>query len=151
MNATRREALRKVGLAASLITIPAVAGTVINNRAEAAVRADRALFEAIDDWRRAGEAYRNCGDVDDDTLDELCARDSAAAVKILDTVPATLAGLRALCEFGAEMMETERVIGSTLGDYYPRGTPDDCGPDAEILFITAILRAARTLLPGEGL
>lgn len=35
MNATRRELLRKAGLAGSLITIPAVAGTVINNRAEA--------------------------------------------------------------------------------------------------------------------
>jgi hypothetical protein len=66
MNTTRRDALRKIGLAGSLIAIPDIAGALVG-RAEAGVCAlpagepDRALFEAIRDWRVINIAYLGLG------------------------------------------------------------------------------------------
>jgi hypothetical protein len=156
MNTTRRDALRKIGLAGSLITIPAVAGVMATNRAEAATcslpagEPDRALFEAIRDWRVINIAYLGIDGWEDEDCDALSNQQSAAVLRVFDIAPTTLAGLRALCEFGAELMSSQRTVGSDLGAYTPGGSIGVSAPSAEELLITALNRAAATLLPAAS-
>lgn len=73
MNATRREILRKAGLTGALITIPAIAGAVVSNRAEAAVcaappvSAHDPLLEAIEEYRAGLAAYDAADELEDGT------------------------------------------------------------------------------------
>ncbi len=68
-------------------------------------------------------------------------------LRVLDIAPTTLTGLRALCEFGAELMNSQHTLGSDMGAYTPGGSIGVSAPSAEELFITALNRAAATLLP----
>jgi hypothetical protein len=153
MNTTRREVLRKAGLAGSLITIPAIAGAIVSNRAEAAVCAapasepDRALFEAIRDWRAVNVVYLGVEGDDWDDIDALSAQHASAVLRVFDIAPTTAAGLRALCEFGAELMSSQQAVGSDLGSYSPGGTPTTTAPSAEVLLIAMLNRVAASLLP----
>lgn len=144
-NLTRRAALRSITTTGLAATIAAPAAASIP-----AGEPDRALFEAIRDWRAINVVYLGVEGDDWEDIDALSAQHAAAVLRVFDIAPATLAGLRALCEFGAELMSSQHTVGSDLGCYSPGGTIEVAAPSAEELLITALNRTAAALLPASS-
>lgn len=103
-------------------------------------------LDAISEWSRASAHLWSLEGVPDEVMDAAVDADSTAAVRALTTVPTSLEGLRAFCEFGAKMsvVERERTEPGMAGFY-----PASGDQDAEELFMATLLRAATTLLPSS--
>ncbi len=107
------------------------------------------VYEAIAEWKRASDAYYGM-DTDDGMSDEamnaLTNADAAASFRALTTVPATLAGLLAFCQFGNEAVRLNRLYFSGgLRDW----TPGPNAEDAEGLFFATLTTAVRHLSHAE--
>ena len=129
MNTTRRDALRKVGLAGSLIAIPGIAGALVN-RAEAGVCAlppDDPIFALIERHRAAQAAAAPPDEFPDefpdDALGVLVDAECAAFAGLIDTPPTTLQGAIAFVTYLPKARgeclpldedESERAFGALL-------------------------------------
>lgn len=94
MRATRRDVLRKAGLAGSLIAIPGIAGTLVN-RAEAGVCAlpDDPIFALIERHRAAQAiAGKDETEMSDEEIEPFLDAEIEAFGALIDTPPTTLEG-----------------------------------------------------------
>ena len=145
---TRRDVLRKAGLAGSLIRIPAVAGVFADgaDACSAVCEPDR-IFAALADWRALSDHFWSLDDVPDAEMNAACAAESTAALHVLTTVPRTLPGLGAFCELGDSMSRAEHGRDDGLMNWSPGYALGGNHDDAETLFMNTLAEAARRLLP----
>ncbi|QFR34714.1 hypothetical protein [Ancylobacter sp. TS-1] len=137
---TRRNLIRAAALAPVIVALPALACNA---------EADPSII-AISAYRVARAAYvAACTEwATDEEINAACDVECRAAIVALSTVPTTLAGVRAFCEFGTELARESSEISGGLRDYTP-GIPLRLldVPNAEEMFFATLERAMRLLPP----
>lgn len=130
-----------------LTSLDAAASAMAGRLAPPTARTHDPVFAAITEYRSAWTAFWGCPSAPDRAMNALCRRHSLATLAALQTMPTTLRGLRAYCEFGAELVARQHQIneGAGLVGYVP-GAPRNT-INAEALFMQTLADATRRLLP----
>ena len=132
------------GAALPALTLPALA----DNAVLSSVRVPDPIFAALANWRVLSDHYWSLDDIPDDEMNAACAAESAAALRALTTVPTTVQGLRAFCEFGETISIAEHGRDGGLINWTPGYALPGSHDDAEALFMNTLAKAARSLVPG---
>lgn len=149
---TRRDILRKAGVAGSLIAIPGTAGSIASSRAEAGVcevPADDPALAVIANFQRARAAWLDADDaMTDEEMSEACRQECRAAIAMLTCQPTTMAGLLAFVEtIVAVQAEDDGALGP-LADWTPIVPLQLDAPNAEEMFLATLLASVRGLAQG---
>lgn len=137
---TRRNILRAASAASVLVAVPAIA---FNFQPDPSITAISVYRDAAAAYEAACQRWED----DETEVNVTGAAECRAAHAALTTVPTTVPGLRAFCEFGEWLLAAR---GRRLSEWWPANNVDVPGVDerdAEAMYFATLATAASRLLP----